>query len=445
MATRLNKVLEHLHRVLSPPGGELTDGQLLARFVAVRDEASFAALVRRHGRMVLGVCRRMLRHTQDAEDCFQATFLVLARKASVVRREAVGSWLYAVAYRTSLEARTVNARRRARERQVEDMPHPEVMPGESQDWRPWLDLELNRLPEKYRAVIVSCDLEGQSRKDAAHSLGLAEGTISSRLARGRRLLAKRLSRYGLSLSGGALAAALSAGAASAHASASLVLATAKAASGPVAAVAASVGILTKGVLQAMLLAKLKLAIGVVMVMAALGTTGLVYRASGQSAPAQKRPISEVEALRHENELLKLNLEVVLEKVRAQEAELRTLRADAKKAAAGNKEVDRQNSLNELLKSVVAQQEQQTQALAAKELSEVKKRQEDVVKAHQEVLRNAQKLPHKSDPLQEAEDALKALRDARDTESQRKAADKLDKALKSLRDQRTREEPDRGSQ
>jgi RNA polymerase sigma factor (sigma-70 family) len=383
MATRLNKVLEHLHRVLSPPGGDLTDGQLLARFVAVRDEASFAALVRRHGPMVLGVCRRFLRHTQDAEDCFQATFLVLARKASVVRREAVGSWLYAVAYRTSLEARAINARRRARERQVEDMPHPEVMPPELQDWRPWLDLELNRLPEKYRVVIVACDLEGQSRKDAARSLGLAEGTISSRLARGRCLLAKRQSRYGLSLSGGALAMALSAGAASAHVSASLVLATAKAASGPLSAVAASVGILTKGVLQAMLLAKLKLAIGVVMVLAALGTTGLIYRASGQSAPAQKRPMSEVEALRHENELLKLNLEVVLEKVRAQEAELRTLRADAKKEAASDKKVDRQDALDALMKSVVAQQEQQIQALAAKARSEVKKRQEDVQKAHQE--------------------------------------------------------------
>jgi hypothetical protein len=96
-----------------------------------------------------------------------------------------------------------------------------------------------------------------------------------------------------------------------------------------------------------------------------------------------------------------------------------------------------------LKSVVAQQEQQTQALAAKALLEAKKRQEDVLKVHQEVLRNAQKLPHKTDPLQDAEDALKALLDARDTESSRKAADKLDKALKSLRDQRTKE-PDRGS-
>jgi RNA polymerase sigma factor (sigma-70 family) len=334
MATNLSKVLEHLHQILAPPGGDLTDGQLLARFVAARDEASFAALVRRHGPMVLGVCRRLLRHAQDAEDCFQATFLVLARKASAVKRESVGSWLYAVAYRTALEARAVNARRRRRERQVEDMPHPEVMPSEAQDWRPWLDHELNRLPEKYRAAIVACDLEGRSRKEAARLLGLAEGTVSSRLARGRRLLAKRLTRHGLALSGGALAAVLAEGAASAHVPAALVLSTTKAAAGPLTAVSTAVGILTKGVLKTMFLAKLKLAVGAVMIVTALGASGMVYRAAGQSAPAEKRsdgkPLSEVERLRRENELLKLNLEVVLEKVRAQDTELRALKDKAAK-------------------------------------------------------------------------------------------------------------------
>jgi RNA polymerase sigma factor (sigma-70 family) len=169
----MSTVLKHIHRLLAPPGGDLTDGELLARFVASRDEDSFAALVRRHGPMVLAVCRRMLRHAQDAEDCFQATFMVLARKAATVKRESVASWLYSVAYRTSLEARVINARRRAREKQVEEMPHPEVMPPETQDWRPWFDQELNRLPEQYRAVIVACDLEGRSRKHAARFLGLA--------------------------------------------------------------------------------------------------------------------------------------------------------------------------------------------------------------------------------------------------------------------------------
>jgi RNA polymerase sigma factor (sigma-70 family) len=335
MATNLNKVLNHIHHLLAPPGGDRTDGELLARFVAKRDESSFAALVRRHGPMVLAVCRRMLRHDQDAEDCFQATFMVLARKAATVKRESVGSWLYAVAYRTSLEARAVNARRRTREKQVHDMPHPEVKPSEVQDWRPWLDQELNRLPEKYRAVIVACDLEGRSRKQAARQLGIAEGTLSSRLARGRRLLAKRLVPYGLSLSGATLATVLCEGAAAGQVPAALVSITTKAAvlaaAGELTTVSASSAILMKGVLKSMFLTKLKLMIGAVMIVTVLGASGLVYRAAGQSeSPAEKqsdgKPKSELERLRHENELLKLNLEVVLEKVRAQEAELRALKA-----------------------------------------------------------------------------------------------------------------------
>ncbi len=334
MATNVSKVLRHLHHLLAPPGGELTDGELLAQFVATRDEAAFAALVRRHGPMVLSVCRRMLHHTHDAEDCFQATFLVLARKAATVKRESVGSWLYAVAYRTSLESRAVNARRRARERQVQDMPHPEVRPPEAQDWRPWLDQELNRLPEKYRAAIVLCDLEGRSRKEAARLLRLSEGTLSSRLARGRRLLAQRLAPHGLSLPAAVLAAALSASAASAQVPAALVSSTTNAAvlvaAGELAAISASSSILMKGVLKSMFATKLKLIVGAVMIVAALGASSLVYRASGQpAAPAEKqsdgKPKSELERLRHENELLKLNLQVVLEKVHAQEAELRALR------------------------------------------------------------------------------------------------------------------------
>src|SRR3954447_1120101 len=117
----LRNVLEHLRLA----DGGLTDGQLLARFLDGRDEAAFAALVRRHGPMVLGVCRRVLGHAHDAEDAFQATFLVLARKArSLADPEAVGPWLYGVAYRTALEARAMSRRRRAREKQVRDVPDP---------------------------------------------------------------------------------------------------------------------------------------------------------------------------------------------------------------------------------------------------------------------------------------------------------------------------------
>jgi RNA polymerase sigma factor (sigma-70 family) len=324
----MNKVLDYIHRTLAPPDCGLTDGQLLTRFIASRDERSFALLVRRHGPMVWRLCLRVLGHVQDAEDCFQAAFLVLACKAaSVVKRESVGSFLYGVAYRTALDAKAINARRRSREKQVEEMPHPEVTPGELTDWRPWLDRELSRLPEKYRTAVILCDLEGRTRKEAARQLRVPEGTLSSRLAMARRLLAKRLSRYGLSLSGAVLAE----DAASAPVARSLLSSTTKAAVGQ-AALSRSVEVLVKGALQTMLMAKLKMAVGAVMVVVALATSGLVYRASGQSAPAvterrpDSKPRSELEALRRENELLKLNLEVVLEKVRAQEAELRNVKA-----------------------------------------------------------------------------------------------------------------------
>src|SRR5262249_49430999 len=148
--------LERLRRAfLASGGGGLTDGELLGRFVAARDEAAFEALVHRHGPMVFGVCRRLLGNGHDAEAAFQATFLILARKASsVVKRDAVGSWLYAVAQRTAREARAVLARRRARERQVDEIPHPEVGPAEPDDWRLILGREGARPPPKDREAII---------------------------------------------------------------------------------------------------------------------------------------------------------------------------------------------------------------------------------------------------------------------------------------------------
>src|SRR5262249_42961899 len=147
-------------------GGGMTDGQLLECFLTRRDEAAFAALVRRHGPMVLGVCRRMLHNPHDAEDAFQATFPVLGRKAATIaRRELLGNWLYGVAYRTALDARAAAARRRVREKQVSEMPEPEASASEDvwRDLRPLLDEELSRLPDKYRVPVVLCDLEGRTR------------------------------------------------------------------------------------------------------------------------------------------------------------------------------------------------------------------------------------------------------------------------------------------
>src|SRR5262249_49915225 len=157
----------------------------------------FAALLRRHGPMVWGVCRRLLPCTHDAEDAFQATFLVLVRKAdSVVPRGRVGNWLYGVAYRTALEARSAASRRRARELQT---ARPAHVTNEQPDPDLWalLDEELRRLPDNFRAAVVLCDLEGRTRKEAAQQLGWSEGTLSGRLARARELLAKRLTRRGV--------------------------------------------------------------------------------------------------------------------------------------------------------------------------------------------------------------------------------------------------------
>jgi RNA polymerase sigma factor (sigma-70 family) len=290
MATSLKRALQHLRHALAPHGGP-SDEELLARFVAERDEPAFALLVRRHGPMVLGLCRRILRNPHDAEDAFQAAFLVLSCKAgAVVKREAVGGWLYRVAYRVALEARAANARRRAHEKQVQELPQPETPPAEPQDWRPLLDHELTHLPPKYRAAVVLCDLEGEPRKVAAQRLGVPEGTLSSRLVRARALLAGRLARRGLALSAPTVAG-LFGGSASACPPPGLVAATVKAvalftAGRAVAAgsISAEVAALTKGMMKAMLLTRLKAATGTMLTLAVLALGGHAFL---QSALAQK--------------------------------------------------------------------------------------------------------------------------------------------------------------
>jgi RNA polymerase sigma factor (sigma-70 family) len=194
MATSpMTEVIQHLRRaVLLRDGAGLTDGQLLVDYLSHGDEAALAALVCRHAPMVWGVCRRVLCNYHDAEDAFQATFLVLVRKAaSVASRELLANWLYGVAYQTALNARATATKRKARERQVTEMPEPAV--NEQELWRdlqPLLDEELSRLPDKYRAVIVLRELEGKTRKEAARQLGVPEGTIAGWMARARVMLAK---------------------------------------------------------------------------------------------------------------------------------------------------------------------------------------------------------------------------------------------------------------
>jgi len=224
-------VIEHLRRtVLLRDGAGLVDGELLRGFIDRHDEASLAVLVERHGPMVWGTCRRLLSH-HDAEDAFQASFLVLVRKAaSVAPREMVRNFLYGVAHQTALQARRTAARRRAREVQMTVMPDAEAVPEDRwPDVQPLLDEELSRLPDNYRAVVVLCDLDGRTRKEVAHQLGCPEGTVAGRLARARAMLAKRLTKRGVTLSGGALAAVLAQNVASAVVPNSVVFSTIQAA------------------------------------------------------------------------------------------------------------------------------------------------------------------------------------------------------------------------
>jgi RNA polymerase sigma factor (sigma-70 family) len=286
-------VIEHLRKsVLLRDEAGLRDGELLGSFIERHDEVALAALIQRHGPMVWGVCRRLLGH-HDAEDAFQATFLVLARKAaSVVPRAMVGIWLYGVAHRTALQARRTAARRRAREVQVTVMPATEAVPPDRwADVQPLLDQELSCLPDNYRAVLLLCDLEGRTRKEVARQLRVPQGTVAGRLARARVMLAKRLAARGVTLSGGALAAVLAQNVASAGVPIAVMSYTIKTtglfALGKAAAagmISPKVAALTKGVLRAMLLSKLKVVMVLVVIAALGGVAGLIHHTPAAEPP-----------------------------------------------------------------------------------------------------------------------------------------------------------------
>jgi RNA polymerase sigma factor (sigma-70 family) len=259
----MNQVIHQLRSMMLRDGVEPTDGQLLEIFLKDRVETALEGLVRRHGAMVWGVCRRVLANHHDAEDAFQATFLVLVRKASTIKpRDMVGNWLYGVAHQTALKARARSAKRQAREKQVIAMPEPAAAPtNHADDLARLLDQELRRLPDKYRAVLVLCELEGKALKEAAAQLGVPEGTVASRLVRGRAMLAKRLARHNLAISAGALPALLAQQAAGATVPAAILSTTIKAvcqvAAGKGAALLSlQAAALTEEVVKAMFLTKI---------------------------------------------------------------------------------------------------------------------------------------------------------------------------------------------
>jgi RNA polymerase sigma factor (sigma-70 family) len=276
----LDAVIRHIRKVAGVPlNSRESDPELLQRFVDDQDATAFAALVQRHGPLVRSVCRRLLRHEADVDDAFQATFLVLFRKAGTIRRRpSLASWLYGVAFRIARKAKSQSCQRQAHEQRVIGASPAE--PWREAAWREIcavLDEELQGLSEKYRASLVLCYLEGRTRDEAAHQLGWSLRTLQRRLERGREILRARLMRRGLTLSAGLLATALSEHVTAAALPAGLVNSTVKAillyGAGKTAAAGLISGqgaALAKGVLTAMFLRKMTT---VATLVVALGVTG----------------------------------------------------------------------------------------------------------------------------------------------------------------------------
>jgi RNA polymerase sigma factor (sigma-70 family) len=274
--------------VIRPEQDEATDAALLGRFIADRDERAFAALVDRHGPLVLQVCRRVLGDVHDAEDAFQAAFLVLARKAATVRpRKALAAWLHGVAHRVARKSRSARVRRLRRAQPLSEQPpdrHPDPLAELSaRELLAVVDEEVRRLPEVYRLPVILCCLEGRSQEEAARQLGLTPGSVRGRLERGRARLHARLLRRGLTLSAALAAAEVSRGSASAAAVARLVAATVQAAvlfaarSTTASGVSAEAAALAGDVIRGMALARLKVAAALLLATCLLATGLVIHR------------------------------------------------------------------------------------------------------------------------------------------------------------------------
>jgi RNA polymerase sigma factor (sigma-70 family) len=332
-------VLRYIRRMAEPQqAGRVSDRTLLERFVNRRDEDAFADLVERHGSLVMGVCRRVLHDTHDAEDVFQATFLVLVRKArSIAKPECLAHWLYGVAYRTALRARSDAARRRFHEHTAAvNMDSEMDMDFIWRDLRPILDEEIQRLPRSYQAPLMLCYFAGKTKEEAARILDLPVGTVSSRLARAREKLRARLTRRGLGLSSGLLASALGSKTLAGSVSASLLETTTQGglalAAGHALAgglVSLKVASLTHSMVKSMFLFKLKMAAAGLAAALVIGSGAGVVTYRTAAAQDQKADQSVEDRLRDEiarlkkeldraeKEIAKLKLERTYVKVAAQ--------------------------------------------------------------------------------------------------------------------------------
>jgi RNA polymerase sigma factor (sigma-70 family) len=297
MATaQLHTLMRHLKGLAAGhAAGQRTDRQLLDDFASRRDESAFAALLSRHGAMVLRVCRRVLGHEQDAEDAFQATFLVLARNtASIRKHEALANWLYGVAYRTATELKRKAARRRNHEARLRDRIPPSGPSPTWDDVQAVLDEEIQRLPESFRAAFVPCVIDGQTVPAAAAALGVKECTLAWRLARARQQLRRRLARRGIQLSAVLAALAVASGAGEAAVPAALAGATigfglSVAAGGPAAAIPSHVAALAAGVTRAMFVTKAKIATAVLIAAGLLLAAGGALAYQALAAPQDPPP------------------------------------------------------------------------------------------------------------------------------------------------------------
>jgi RNA polymerase sigma factor (sigma-70 family) len=291
---QLDGVVRHVRALRDTEAlSEAPDAHLLRRFTAAGEEGAFAVLLRRHGPMVLGVARRVLGNACDAEDVFQAAFLVLAKKAGSIRKgDSVASWLYGVAHRLAVRARAQGVRRQARERRAADMR--EKADGASrQDVQADLDAALGELPESYRAALVLCYLEGKTHAEAARQQGCPLATLRTRVARGRKLLRDRLAARGLTLSAAGLMALLLANTAPAAVPASLIRATLKAAlpfaaGKPAAALCSDrVADLVKGGLQTMFLTRTKVVTAGLLLAGLLAGAGALAQFGAHAAAGPK--------------------------------------------------------------------------------------------------------------------------------------------------------------
>jgi RNA polymerase sigma factor (sigma-70 family) len=297
MPPALTQLLHRLHRLTVP----CPDRVLLDRFLSSRDEAAFTALVSRHGPLVLRLCRRLLRQEQDVEDAFQATFLVLARRAFAIRcRDSLAAWLHGVAYRVASRVRAADSRQQQHEAPCAELtpsdPHPDPLDElTARELLAVVDEEVQRLPPVHRLPVVLCCLEGKSQEEAARLLGWTPGSVKGRLERGRARLRDRLARRGLALSAALAAVAIGQGGASAAVSAALAGATVRAAVAFAAGGRRAGGVVpdrvaspAEGAMKAMVTSKLKVAAGLVL------AVGVLVGGAGWAAFHARTPMPAAE-------------------------------------------------------------------------------------------------------------------------------------------------------